>query len=203
MKIQKLARLLLLITIFYGTMLTAGTIIAMPAFANENNTPQNNANKYIIGLGDILDISIWNEPDISRTVFVRLDGKISLPLIGGIQAHGQSPETLSQHLQEQFSKFITEPSVSVILKASKSKRYYILGQIKMPGEFAIEYPITVLQAIARSGGFLEWAKKSRILIVRQDDDSEKIITFNYDTLIKGENLKQNILIKPGDTIIIP
>lgn len=164
---------------------------------------EDNGKEFLIGMGDVLEISVWNEPDLSKTVFVRLDGRISLPLVGDVIAANKSPQSLSQILKEQFGKFVEDPSVSVILETAKSKRYYIVGQIARPGEFIIDYPITVLQAIARSGGFLEWAKKSKILIVRQEGGEEKILTFDYDFLLKEVGLDQNIQIVPGDTIIIP
>ncbi len=164
--------------------------------------PERNS-EYIIGAGDVLEISVWNEPDLSRTVFVRIDGRISLPLIGDVVATGKSPEALASLLEDEARKYIAEPNISVILTASNSKRYYLLGQIEKPGEYPIDYPVTLLQAIAKAGGFKEWAKTSKILIFRRQSGVEKILTFNYDSLTKGEDLAQNILIAPGDTIIIP
>ena len=159
--------------------------------------------KYRIGLGDIIEVQVWKEPELSKTQPVRIDGRISLPLLGDIDAVGRSTSELSSYLETQFSKVVSEPAVSVMLKASKSWRYYIVGEISKPGEFNIDYPITILQAIARSGGFKEWAKKSKISIIRRDAGKDRKIIFDYDEFIKGDKLNQNILISPGDTIIIP
>jgi polysaccharide export outer membrane protein len=164
---------------------------------------RNGKNQYIIGMGDMLEINVWNEPDLSKEIFVRLDGRISLPLVGDVVADGHTPAELSVLLADSIGKYVEDPSVSVILLASKSKRYYMVGQIGKPGEWLIEQPITVLQAIARAGGFLEWAKVSEIKIIRKNAEEEKILEFDYDALIKKGALGKNILIEAGDTIIVP
>lgn len=159
---------------------------------------------YIIGTGDILEVQVWKEPDLSRVpVPVRIDGQISLPLLGDVEAAGKSINELTQLLQKKYSAVVTEPAVSVMLVENRSWRYYIVGQIKEPGEFNIDYPITILQSIARSGGFLEWAKKSDIKVIRRTSNNDEILQFDYEALVKGNNLRQNILIAPGDTIIVP
>lgn len=159
--------------------------------------------EYVIGLGDELQVLVWKEPELAQSMSVRIDGRISLPLIGDVQAAGKTIRDLKKILEEKYGAMIAEPAVSVMLVQSKSWRYYIIGQIKEPGEFPIDFPITVLQAIARSGGFLEWAKTDQISIIRQEGGNESIIPFNYEALVKGRNLQQNALVKPGDTIIIP
>jgi polysaccharide export outer membrane protein len=123
--------------------------------------------------------------------------------VGDVVADGHTPAELSVLLADSIGKYVEDPSVSVILLASKSKRYYMVGQIGKPGEWLIEQPITVLQAIARAGGFLEWAKVSEIKIIRKNAEEEKILEFDYDALIKKGALGKNILIEAGDTIIVP
>lgn len=159
--------------------------------------------EYVIGLGDQLQIMVWKEPELAQAMSVRIDGRISLPLIGDVQAAGKTIRDLKKVLEEKYAAVIAEPAVSVMLTQSKSWRYYIIGQIKQPGEFPIDFPITVLQAIAKSGGFLEWAKTDRISIVRRESGQEIIVPFNYEALVNGQNLQQNAMVKPGDTIIIP
>lgn len=173
--------------------------------AEDNPAVQGNVGgpEYSIGMGDVLEVNVWNEADLSKEVFVRLDGRISLPLVGDIPASGHTPRELAESLTNIFSKFVSSPSVSVIVTASKSKRYYVVGQIGKPGEWPIEHPITVLQAIARAGGFLEWANVSKIQIVRQEVGKGKILDFDYEALAKKSDLGQNIMIEPGDTIIVP
>ncbi|MFZ5766002.1 MAG: polysaccharide biosynthesis/export family protein [Thermodesulfobacteriota bacterium] len=158
---------------------------------------------YLIGVGDVLEVQVWQEPDLSRTVKVRLDGRISLPLTGDIQAAGKSVEELDRLLEEKIAALVTEPAVSVILVENRSRRYYVVGQVGQPGEFPIEYPLTLLQAIARSGGFQEWAKRDQIRVVRRIGDKEDLLPFDYDAFVKGKDLGQNIFIAPGDTIIVP
>lgn len=158
---------------------------------------------YLIGVGDVLEVQIWKEPDLSRTVTVRLDGKISLPLAGDVQAAGKTTGELDQFLEKEISDLVTEPAVSVMLVENRSRRYYIVGQVGQPGEFPIEFPLTILQAIARSGGFQEWAKREEIKVVRRTGGKEEFLSFDYDAFIKGKNLQQNVLIVPGDTVIVP
>ncbi|MEW6519964.1 MAG: polysaccharide biosynthesis/export family protein [Thermodesulfobacteriota bacterium] len=158
---------------------------------------------YLIGVGDVLEVQVWQEPDLSRTVTVRLDGKISLPLTGDVQAAGKTTGELDQFLEEKIADLVTEPAVSVMLVENRSRRYYVVGQVGQPGEFPIEFPLTILQAIARSGGFQEWAKREEIKVVRRTGGKEEFLNFDYDGFTKGKNLEQNVLIVPGDTIIVP
>ena len=120
-----------------------------------------------------------------------------------MDAAGKSIKELTMFMEKKYSEMVTEPAVSVMLVESKSWRYYIVGEIASPGEFNLDYPLTVLQVIARSGGFRQWAKKSKISILRREAGKEDILPFDYDSVVKGENLNQNIYIAPGDTIIVP
>lgn len=158
---------------------------------------------YKFGAGDVLEVLVFGEPEISKTVFVRSDGRISLPLVGEFLAAGMTPEALSTKISEKLLKVVAEPNVTVILTENNSKVYYVLGQIGQPGQYTITRPVTVLQVIARAGGFLEWAKKSRIMIVSGPQESGKITYFDYDDFLKGDDIEQNAVIKPEDTIVIP
>lgn len=171
--------------------------------AESRNVGESTDGEYTFGAGDILEVSVFGEPEISKTVFVRIDGKISLPLIGDVQAADTTATTLAQTISGKLVKFVTDPNVTVILSESKSKVYYIIGQIRTPGEYLITQPISVLQAIAKAGGFLEWAKKSKIMIVSKPGVSKKITYFDYDAFLGGGNIGQNVTINPGDTIVIP
>lgn len=168
------------------------------AAADETNTPE-----YTIGLGDAIEVHIWKEPELSRPVTVRLDGRISLPLLGDIEAAGITITKLTAELEKRYSKIIAEPAVTVMLQESRSRRYYVLGQVANAGEFPLDTPITVLQAIARCGGFREWAKTDNIAVVRRVNGQEKILKFDYDALVKGKDVTQNLAIAPGDTIVVP
>lgn len=159
--------------------------------------------EYTIGLGDVLEVIVWKEEDISKQVAVRLDGRISLPLLGDVDAVGKTLTELAADLKAKLSELIAEPSVSVMLAQSRSWRYYVIGQIKQPGEFSIDYPITVIQALAKSGGFLEWAKKDEIKIVRKVSGKDTLLDFDYDDFVKGKDIKQNVVVMPEDVIVVP
>ncbi len=185
-----------------ATLLLLALLCAMAsprtARAAETTTPE-----YTIGLGDAIEVHIWKEAELSRPATVRLDGRISLPLLGDLEAAGKTIPNLTAELEKRYSKIIAEPAVTVMLQESRSRRYYILGQVTNAGEFPLDTPITVLQAIARSGGFREWAKTDNIAVVRRVGGQEKILKFDYDALVKGKDVNQNLAIAPGDTIVVP
>ncbi|MCU0600194.1 MAG: polysaccharide export protein [Desulfobacterales bacterium] len=157
---------------------------------------------YKFDVGDVLDVIVYEDPDMSRTVTVRSDGRISLPLVGEIMASGSTPEVLTKTITEKLTKYADDPKVTVILAQGRERVFYILGQIEEPGQYAITQPVTVLQAIARAGGFLEWAKKSRIMIVSAPGEPQKITYFNYENFLGGDDAG-NVLINPGETIVVP
>ncbi len=159
--------------------------------------------QYTLGPGDVLDVMVYGEPEISQTVFVRIDGRISLPLAGDVAAAGLTPAALAEMITEKLKQFLEDPNVTVVLSESRSKAYYVLGQVEDPGEYPISRPVTVIQAIAQAGGFLEWAKKDRIMIVSGPDKPEQISYFNYDKFLGGDAKAKNLVLQPGDTVIVP
>lgn len=187
---------------YLGLFVFLPTSIALAADAPAA-MPASSTKQYLIGLGDDIEVQVWKEPDLTKKLKVRLDGRISLPLAGDLMAAGRSPAELAKDIEEKLSPFLKEPSVAVTLEQSISRRYYVIGQIAKPGEFAIDTPLTILQVIARSGGFLEWAKKDKIVIIRRQNGREEFIPFDYDSLIEGRNISQNIEIAPGDTVVVP
>ncbi|MBW1613167.1 MAG: hypothetical protein B6I32_07980 [Desulfobacterium sp. 4572_20] len=158
---------------------------------------------YIIGPMDVLEIQVWKEPDFSRQVLVRPDGKITLPLIGDIPASGMNTMGLKALLTEKLEDFVSKPEVTVIVLESHSKNFYIIGKINQPGTYPLNPDMTVLQAISVAGGLAEWADKDSIRIIRRSDGKEEILPFDYDKVITGKKLEQNILLKPNDTIVVP
>lgn len=158
---------------------------------------------YVIGPDDSLDIVFWREKDLSAAVVVRPDGMISLPLINDVRAEGLTPEQLRVALTTAAAKFVEEPTVTVVVKAINSRRVFITGQVGKPGPYALGGPTTVLQLIATSGGVAEYAKKDKIMIVRKENGKDIVHSFNYEEVMKGKKLQQNIELKPGDTIIVP
>lgn len=161
------------------------------------------ATDYIIGPGDDLEIIVWREPDISRTVRVRSDGKISMPVVDDIQASGATLPQLKKRITETLASFVDHPSVYVMLNENRSKKIYVLGKVNQPGVYGLDKDTTVLQAIALAGGFAEWAKKDDIVILRKGPQGGVRIKVDYDRVVSGKDIKQNILLKSDDVIIVP
>jgi polysaccharide export outer membrane protein len=153
---------------------------------------------YQIGPEDILRISVWREPELSTAVQVRPDGKITLPLVGEVQAAGQTPNSLKSTVVAALQEFINKPEVMVVLQSVQSRRYYISGEVNRPGTYPLVVPITILEALTNAGGFREFANTKKIRILRKG----KLIYFNYKDVSRGKNLSQNIPIENGDHIFV-
>jgi polysaccharide export outer membrane protein len=159
---------------------------------------------YVIGNDDKLAISVWKEPDLTRELPVRSDGKISLPLVGEIVAAGRTPLQLEMDISNRLRSFITVPEVTVIVEAINSKKYNIVGYVGRPGTYPLTLTTTVMDAIALAGGFRDFAKSKGVYILRPNaDGTQARLNFNYKDFIKGKNLQQNVKIEPNDTIIVP
>lgn len=154
-----------------------------------------------IGPEDILLVRVWREPELSSAVEVRPDGKITLPLIGEIQASGETADSLKGKVVELLSEYINKPEVMVSIQAVRSRRYHITGEVSRPGTFPLVVPITVLEALTNAGGFKEFANTKKITILRKGVD--KPIKFNYNDVVKGKNREQNIQVENGDFIHVP
>jgi polysaccharide export outer membrane protein len=158
---------------------------------------------FIIGNDDVLAINVWKEPDISRSIPVRSDGKISLPLVGEVQAAGQTPLALEKDIASKLKNYISEPEVTVMVQQVNSQKFNILGQVVRPGAYVIANSPTVLDAIALAGGFRDFAKQKSIYVLRQGPEGETRLPFNYKDVAQGKNMSQNIKLQPRDTIIVP
>jgi polysaccharide export outer membrane protein len=158
---------------------------------------------YIIGPEDVLYIHVWKEEHLSRTVPVRMDGKISLPLIDEIRAEGRTPLQLKGALIERLKEFVENPTVSVMVMEANSFKVYVSGQVRNPGVYRLRSETSILQLIAMAGGFTEWANQKKILIIRKENAKEERITVNYKKIVKGEDGSGNIILKSGDSIIVP
>lgn len=179
---------------------------AAPAQAVAASAPANTAHDamYVIGNDDLLAINVWNEKDISRSVPVRSDGKISLPLVGEVEATGRTPLQVEQEITTRLRNYITAPQVSVIVEKINSKKFNILGEVFKPGSYSIALASTVVDAIALAGGFRDFAKKKDIHILRQNaDGSTSRLSFNYNDFVKGKSSSQNVHLEPNDTIVVP
>ena len=158
---------------------------------------------YVIGPEDVLTIVFWREKDLSSDVVVRPDGRISLPVLQDIDAAGLTPQQLRDSLTKTAERYVEDPNVTVVVKEINSRRVFITGQVAKPGPYNITSPMTVLQLIAFAGGLLEYANEEDIVIMRLEKDTPVSYRFNYKELEQGKNLKQNIALKPGDTVIVP
>ncbi len=157
---------------------------------------------YIIGISDLLEISVWGEPNLSRQgVVVRNDGFISLPLVGEIQAAGKTPAQLKAGLEAVLSKFVKDPRVAVIITEPRSKRYYVQGEVTRPGQYTLDQDLYLTQIIAIVGGFTQFADKGSIVIIRSEGDKKIRLEVDYKKILKGKS--EDIPIKPGDNIVVP
>ena len=159
--------------------------------------------QYVIGPEDILYIHVWKEDALTRTIPVRTDGKISLPLIQEVKAAGLTPLQLKEVLMRKFKDFIENPIVSVTVVEVNSYKVYVIGQVKNPGVHRLRSETTVTQMIVVAGGFTDWANPKKILVVRKEDGREKRIKVNYKRIMEGKDLDSNIVLKAGDTVVIP
>ena len=158
---------------------------------------------YRIGPNDVLHIYVWKEPDLTRDVTVMADGRITFPLIGEIMAAGKTVEDLKEIITTKLKKYVTAPDVTVIVNESRSRTIYTIGKLVRPGPYPLVPGMTVLQALSTAGGFAEWADTKNIIIVRRQGGKEVQLHFNYKEFIEGKNVKQNILLQPNDTIVVP
>jgi polysaccharide biosynthesis/export protein len=191
---------------------TSGTP-AQPAESSSTSQPTQNVepaatkahdDSFVIGNDDVLAINVWKEPDVSRSIPVRSDGKISLPLVGEVQATGRTPLKLEQDIAARLKSYIAEPEVTVIVQQINSQKFNVLGMVNRPGSYPLSNSATVLDAIALAGGFRDFAKQKSIYVLRQNaDGTETKLPFNYKDVVKGHNPPQNIKLQPRDTIVVP
>ncbi|MHB8499943.1 MAG: polysaccharide biosynthesis/export family protein [Candidatus Acidiferrales bacterium] len=179
-----------------GKVLTAGNVSSPPKAATEDPN-------YSIAPEDVLTIDVWKEPEISRTVPVRRDGKISLPLLNDLQAAGLTPTQLGSEIVEKLRATIVHPEVTVIVAQMSSLRIYILGQVTRGGAYPLVPNMTAMQALSIAGGFTPYANLKKIYIMRSENGQNKMFPMNYKEVVRGHKTEQNIQLKPGDTIVVP
>jgi polysaccharide export outer membrane protein len=157
---------------------------------------------YVIGLDDVLHIAVWKEPDLTTTLPVRSDGMISLPLLNDVQAAGLTPMQLAALLSQKLKKYVASPNVTVVVTQANSRRIYVFGEVSHTGPIALLHDMTVMQALS-TVGFTQFANTKRIYILRMENGQEKKIPFNYKQAIKGDAAALNVLLQPGDMIVVP
>ncbi len=158
---------------------------------------------YVIGQGDVLEVFVWRNEQLSREVVVRPDGKISLPLIQDIQAEGLRILQLKDRITRKFSEYLEHPKVTIIVKEINSYKVSVLGRVVRPGVYAITGNTTLVEAISMAGGFTEWANKRKLTVIRNEGGKKKKFRINYKKIISGKNPSQNITLQRGDTIVVP
>jgi polysaccharide biosynthesis/export protein len=185
---------------------TAEANVGRPSGANDQTTSYSGeaAEDYQIGAGDVLQVSVWKEPDASiPSVIVRPDGKIAMPLLKEVEVAGMTPKQVEKVITERLSGLINAPEVTVVVTAINSKRVYVLGAVKKEGPLSYTYRMNVIQALSEAGGLTEYAKRKKIYVLRNESGKDHRLLFNYDEVIRGEKMEQNILLLPGDTLVIP
>jgi polysaccharide export outer membrane protein len=184
-------------------LLPCSLFLVFISFASEISFSETQSSPYLIGPDDVLNIYVWKEPDLIQDVTVLPDGKITFPLIGEIQAQGRTVTELKDSITERLQSFVTAPEVTVIVRQINSRRIYTLGKLKNPGPYPLAAGMTVIQALSTAGGFAEWADEKNILVIRREGGEELQYKFDYSQYLSGKNLKQNIVLKPNDTIVVP
>ena len=167
-------------------------------------TDQDPPNAYAIGLGDVLEVSVWKNPELTVTVPVRPDGRISVPLLGDVQAAGMTPLALKQTLTDGYKEYVTAPGVSVVVKEIHSRKIYVTGEVAHPGTYDLEPRGKLMQALALAGGLTPYAK-GRVVVLRDGRDGRQERRFEVDlkSIINGRRPEDNLLLQPGDTLVFP
>jgi polysaccharide biosynthesis/export protein len=205
------------VMILFCTPLFALGLSAQSNLSSSNNTdkrdttvhaeaaaakPAENSLDYVIGADDTLHISVWKEPDLSETLPVRPDGKISMPLLNDISAAGLTPLELKDSITEKLKKYVSDPHVTVVVTAMNSRRIFVTGEVTHTGPLNLLPHMTMLQALAQAG-FTQFANPKAIYLLRMQDGRQQKLPFNYKDVVKGNHPEQNIELKPGDTIVVP
>jgi polysaccharide export outer membrane protein len=164
-------------------------------------TPQDP--NYVIGPQDMLDISVWKEAELTRTIPVRPDGKISMPLLNDVRAAGLTPNQLAAQITTSLKRFVTDPQVTVIVTQINSQRVYILGEVMRTGAYPLLPGMTLLQALSSAGGFTQFANKKKIYMFRMENGKQARYPFDYKEVIDGKRTDENLVLKAGDTIVVP
>ena len=188
--------------------LLAATVVAAeasqaPAQGKSDKSDVHTPPDYVIGPLDVLEVLFWKDKDLSAEVVVRPDGKISLPLLNEIEAGGLTPEQLRFSVLDSARRFVEEPTATVIVKQINSRSVFIMGEVLKPGTYPLGGPTSVLQLIAIAGGLSEFAARDEIVVLRTVDGTTERHRVDYNRVLNGKDLKQNLQLRPGDTIVVP
>lgn len=183
-------------------MAVALALGAAPRPGDSEPEPPSN-NDYRIGVGDLLNIQVWKETDLTRSVPVRPDGKISFPLLDDILAAGLTPLELKAVLTEKLRQYLSEPRVTVLVEEVNSYKVYVMGEVMTPGALVLKSKTTLLQAISLAGGFTQYAKRNEITVLRRSGRRDERILVSYEKILSGKSPEQNLALEPDDTVVVP
>lgn len=183
-----------------SVLLAAGALKAEDVIRSEGDAP----NAYAIGIGDVVEISVWKNPDLAVTVPVRPDGRISMPLIGDVEAAGRTPLALRDQLTSQLKEYITAPGVSVVIKEINSRKVFVTGEVEHPGAFDLQPRTKLMQVLALAGGLTPYAK-GRVIVLRdsRDGEGDRRYEIKLDSIVSGKTPSDNLILQPGDTLVVP
>ena len=159
--------------------------------------------KYLLGPEDAMEISVWKEPDLTKQLIVRPDGKITYPLIGEVQASGRTVKQLQEEISKRLEKYVTDADVTIILLKAQNYKIYVTGKVNKPGDFLTGKPVNVMQAISMAGGLTPFASPGSIMVLRTVSGKEEVYPFNYNDVARGLMLEQNRMLLPGDVVVVP
>jgi polysaccharide biosynthesis/export protein len=165
--------------------------------------PENRSVRYEVQPSDLLQISVWREPELTQQVLVRPDGGFSFPLAGEVNAVGKTVEELRLELVERLSRYIPDLVVTVAVLEIRGNKIYVIGQVNQPGEFIVNPRVDVMQALSLAGGTTAFASPGDIFVLRRDDEQQQRLPFNFDAVLRGRNLEQNVLLRSGDVVVVP
>lgn len=200
---QAAAGLEVIMNIIGKTLVLISMCLVAPLFAADKVDVRPEPTDYRIGIEDVLDITVWNVAELQKTVPVRPDGKISLPLVNDVTAAGLTPMELRDQLTQRIRLFVQNPDVAVVVREIHSLKVSVIGEVRTPGRYDLRGPSTVLDALALAGGFTEFASRRKITILRPSGKTTQRIRFNYDAAITQDSVAGNLLIKPGDIVVVP
>jgi polysaccharide export outer membrane protein len=193
----------LLVAVFPAQANAAAAEPAQTQAAVDPVKPSSQDPNYVIGAQDVLDISVWKEPELTRTIPVRPDGRISMPLLNDVRAAGLTPNQLAAQITTSLKKFVSDPQVTVIVTQINSQRVYILGEVSRTGAYPLLPDMTVLQALSSAGGFTQFANRKKIYMFRVENGKQVKYPFDYKAVIDGKRPDENVVLRAGDTIVVP
>ena len=202
-KWQKGLTLVMVIMTFYAIGCATGTNSRVEAQAAAGEVLPPDQDRYLLGPEDVIEVSVWKEPDMTKQLVVQPDGKVFYPLIGEIRAAGKTVKQVQEEISKRLEKFVTDASVTVILLKTQHYKFFVTGKVNKPGEFLAGRPTSVLQAISMAGGLTPFASPRNIKIVRKVGGVDEVYPFNYKDVSKGLLMSQDILLQPGDVVVVP